>query len=147
MFNPEENAVRGVGHLLADIARLAGEVAVAEQEMAAAPGYAAWLAQALDPMNKQIAALATKVEELEARPATEARAANKGGRPRKYDWDAFTREIIRTANSPDGLPTDPSGGIDRAAIQRQMLDWCAKNWLDVPADSVVRERLSKILPD
>ena len=146
MSNPEENAVSGVGHLLADIARLAGEVAVAEQEMAAAPEFAAWLARAIDPIHEKIAALAAEVEELKASSVPEARAANKGGRPPKYDWDAFTRELIRIANL-DGLPIGRSGGVDRAAIQRQMLNWCDENWLDMPADSVVRERLSKILPD
>ena len=28
----------------------------------------------------------------------------KGGRPREYGWDALANEIIRIANSPDGLP-------------------------------------------
>jgi hypothetical protein len=88
-----------------------------------------------------------KLREIKIVPPREPpKNRNRGGRPPKYDWDAFTREIIRTANSPDGLPTDPSGGLDRAAIQRQMLDWCAELWPDVPAESVVREKLSKILP-
>jgi hypothetical protein len=132
MSNPEENAVRGVGHLLADVASLAGEVTVAEPEMAVIRG--------------KIAALTAEVEKLKASSVPETRAANKGGRPPKYDWDAFTRELVRIAND-DGLPTDRSGGVDRAAIQRQMLNWCGENWLDMPAESVVRERLSKILPD
>ncbi len=88
-----------------------------------------------------------KLREIKIAPTREPpKNRNRGGRPPKYDWDAFTREIIRTANSPDGLPTDPSGGIDRAAIQRQMMDWCGEHWLDVPADSAVRDKLSKILP-
>jgi hypothetical protein len=132
MSNPEENAVCGVGHLLADVARLAGEMTVAEPEPAV--------------IREKIAALTAEVEKLKASSVPEARAANKGGRPPKYDWDAFTRELIRIANL-DGLPTGRSGGVDRAAIQRQMLNWCAENWLDMPAESVVRERLSKILPD
>jgi hypothetical protein len=132
MSNPEENAVCGVGHLLADVARLAGEMTVAEPEPAV--------------IREKIAALTAEIEKLKASSVPETRAANKGGRPPKYDWDAFTRELIRIANL-DGLPTGRSGGVDRAAIQRQMLNWCAENWLDMPAESVVRERLSKILPD
>ena len=38
---------------------------------------------------------------------------SKGGRPREYDWDALTIEIIRIANSPDGLPETQSELIER----------------------------------
>ena len=47
---------------------------------------------------------------------------SKGGRPREYDWDALTIEIIRIANSPDGLPETQSELIER------LLQWCENAW-------------------
>ncbi len=63
---------------------------------------------------------------------------NTGGRPPKADWDAFWCEIVRIANTPDGLP-------DRTELQRHMMNW----WIDKlddasPADSTVREKLAKL---
>ena len=63
---------------------------------------------------------------------------NKGGRPREYDWDAFMIEIIRVANSPDGLPDT------QAELIRDMLQWCENNWGKQPADSYVRSKISLI---
>jgi hypothetical protein len=64
---------------------------------------------------------------------------NVGGRPPKYDWDAFAREIVRLANTPDGLPK-------REELHRYMLDWCEKAWGDAPAESTVRERIARLYP-
>lgn len=65
---------------------------------------------------------------------------NRGGRPPRYDWDAFDREIVRIANTVDGLPVRP-------ALQRQMLAWCHHGWGDnTPAESVVRDRIAKLYP-
>lgn len=33
---------------------------------------------------------------------------NAGGRPPKWDWYAFAREMLRLANTPDGLPDRPA---------------------------------------
>ena len=63
---------------------------------------------------------------------------SKGGRPREYDWDALTIEIIRIANSPDGLPETQSELIER------LLQWCENAWGKQPADSSVKSRVSKI---
>ena len=63
---------------------------------------------------------------------------SKGGRPREYDWDALTIEIIRIANSPDGLPET------QAEIIEQLLQWCENAWGKQPADSSVKSRISKI---
>jgi hypothetical protein len=65
----------------------------------------------------------------------------KGGRPLKYDWDAFTIEVIRTANSPDGLPES------QAELIIKLLQWCEDNWGKQPADSSVKSRVSKIYND
>ncbi len=62
-----------------------------------------------------------------------------GGRPKEYDWDAFAREIVRRANTPDGLP-------DRARLTRDMAQWCIDTWGKQPADSTLRERVSKLYP-
>lgn len=65
-------------------------------------------------------------------------AKSKGGRPREYDWDALTIEIIRIANSPDGLPET------QAELIKRLLQWCENAWGKQPADSSVKSRVSKI---
>jgi hypothetical protein len=64
---------------------------------------------------------------------------NRGGRPLEWDWDAFNRELLRLANTPDGLP-------DRAKLQRYMLGWCEQTWGRSPADSTVRDRIARLYP-
>ncbi len=49
---------------------------------------------------------------------TPTKVKNKGGRPREYDWDAFTIELIRVANTPDGLPEKQS------KLVVKMQEWC-----------------------
>jgi hypothetical protein len=62
----------------------------------------------------------------------------KGGRPPKFDWDTFYCEIIRIANSPDGLPDKQS------ELEVIMLDWCSLEWGDAPGESTVRHKVSHI---
>ena len=70
-------------------------------------------------------------------PASENNHApkSKGGRPREYDWDALTIEIIRIANSPDGLPET------QAKLVAQLLQWCENTWGKQPAESSVKSRV------
>ena len=63
---------------------------------------------------------------------------NRGGRPPEYDWDKFTLEIIRRANTPDGLPTT------QAELIRDMLEWFTASEGKEPAESAVKSRISKI---
>jgi hypothetical protein len=79
----------------------------------------------------------TRGEEL---PESESAlpAKSKGGRPREYDWDALTIEVIRIANSLDGLPETQTELIE------QLLQWCENTWGKQPADSSVKSRVSKI---
>jgi hypothetical protein len=65
---------------------------------------------------------------------------NRGGRPAVWDWDAFNREVVRLANTINGLPP-------RAELQRHMLDWCEQTWGESPAESTVRERIARIYPE
>jgi hypothetical protein len=65
---------------------------------------------------------------------------NQGGRPQKWDWDAFDRQLMRMANSLDGLP-------ERHKLGRVMLDWCSVEWNDTPAESAVRARIVRIYPE
>ena len=55
---------------------------------------------------------------------------NKGGAPRKYDWAAFIQEVVRIANTPDGLP-------DWAQLTKDMKEWCLNNWGIEPAESLI----------
>ncbi len=63
---------------------------------------------------------------------------NRGGRPREYDWDAFTIEIIRIANTPDGLPER------QAELINQLSQWCENEWRKQPAMSAIKARVSAI---
>ena len=63
---------------------------------------------------------------------------SKGGRPQEYDWDALTIQIIRIADSPDGLPES------QAALVEQLLQWCEDTWGKQPAESSVKARISNI---
>lgn len=63
---------------------------------------------------------------------------NRGGRPPEYDWDTFLMEIIRRANLPDGLPET------QADLIRDMLVWFLDTSGREPAESAVKQRISKI---
>ena len=65
-------------------------------------------------------------------------APNRGGRPQEYDWDAFVMEIISRANQPDGLPPKQADLVD------EMLGWFADTYGKEPAESSVKDRISKI---
>jgi hypothetical protein len=71
----------------------------------------------------------------------QARPSDRRGRPRKWDWDAFYREIIRLANTPDGLPEKQSD------LVQIMKEWCQEEWGDEPSDSLVRDHISKVYND
>ncbi len=60
------------------------------------------------------------------------------GRPPGYDWDSFIFEIIRIANTPDGLPET------QADLVRIMLQWFSETAGGEPAESSVKARISKI---
>ena len=64
--------------------------------------------------------------------------ANVGGRPAEYDWDSFMLEIIRRANTPDGLPDS------QAELIREMLQWFTDKFGSEPAESSLKLRTSKI---
>lgn len=61
-----------------------------------------------------------------------------GGRPPTYDWDSFILEVICRANSLDGLP------VTQAELIRDMLQWFLDTYGVEPAESAVKQRISKI---
>jgi hypothetical protein len=65
---------------------------------------------------------------------------NLGGRPPKWNWLAFDAEVVRIANTPDGLP-------ERHELNSLMLDWCMTEWKDTPAESAVRDRIAHLYPE
>jgi hypothetical protein len=69
------------------------------------------------------------------------RRRNSGGRPEQFNWLVFDREVVRLANTPDGLPS-------RRDLMKHMLDWCTREWGDeAPGVSTVRERVAGLYPD
>jgi len=76
---------------------------------------------------------------LQAKQASQTKVeANPGGRPTEYDWDGFTMEIIRLANTPDGLPET------QAELNQIMLQWFNNSYGKEPAESSVKSRISKV---
>lgn len=59
-------------------------------------------------------------------------------RPPKYDWDLFYAEIIRIANTPDGLPET------QATLKDNMLSWFNERFGEEPSDSSVKKKIIKI---
>jgi hypothetical protein len=92
-----------------------------------------------DSVGTSRASNGVPVEKRTAQPLP-SKPASTGGRPAKYDWDAFTRELLRLANTPDGLP-------DRAATTKHMKEWCVREWGDEPSDSAIRDKITRIYPD
>lgn len=62
---------------------------------------------------------------------------DRGGRPRKYDWDGCIAEIVRIADM-DGLPS-----IHNELIRR-LQSWFVESCGDTPADSEIKKRVSPI---
>lgn len=58
--------------------------------------------------------------------------------PPEFDWDSFTMEIVRIANTPDGLPDT------RAELVRTMLLWFLAKYDSMPAENTVKKRISRI---
>lgn len=71
-------------------------------------------------------------------PVTVKTVRNVGGRPPEYDWDSFILEVICRANSLDGLPDTQSELI------RDLLQWFSDVYGVEPAESAVKQRISKI---
>ena len=77
--------------------------------------------------------------EVEARDwiRKQGKAKRRRGRPQKYDWDAFWREIVKVADM-DGLPET------KAELVEHMSEWCAITWGEEPASSVIREKIAHL---
>jgi len=67
----------------------------------------------------------------------ERRGFSRGGRPPKYDWVGFHKEITRIALIEGELP-------DRRELHRRMAEWCADNWPEQPEDSEIRKRMDRL---
>ncbi|WP_421981245.1 hypothetical protein [Roseibium sp.] len=86
--------------------------------------------------------------EIEVEPSEQARAKSRSrtpenddkarGRPGQYDWDLFHAEIIRIANTPDGLPDK------RADLVRAMLLWFSERFGKEPSESAVKKKIIRI---
>jgi hypothetical protein len=61
---------------------------------------------------------------------------NPGGRPVKYDWDQFWIWVVEIVDK-DFLPKRPE-------LMRQLYEKMSAEWDDVPAESAVRSKLSRL---
>lgn len=64
----------------------------------------------------------------------------KRGRKTEWDWKAATRELVRLANTPDGLPWP------QARIEEHMAHWFLKNFDQEPSKSMIRSFVVDRLP-
>ena len=75
--------------------------------------------------------------------STTKRQKDIGGRPAKYQWADFDKEMLKVANHPDGF--DSVGG--KQGLVKHMEKWCADNWAEQPAGSQIRDHVGKRYPD
>lgn len=68
-------------------------------------------------------------------PQTKKRGA---GRLPQYEWDEFWREVVRIANTSDGLPKT------QAELVKHMANWCLNKWGREPSLSVIKEKLQPL---
>jgi hypothetical protein len=71
-----------------------------------------------------------------------AKAKNSGGRPVKWDWIGALIEVIRVANTPDGLP---DGANAQAEIAKIMSRWFMEKDQDEPSPSEIRALARRIM--
>ena len=64
-----------------------------------------------------------------------AATLSKRGRPPRYPWDEFWREVTRIADL-DGLPEI------QADLEEVMAQWCENNWNEQPGTSTIREKIA-----
>ena len=63
---------------------------------------------------------------------------NPGGRPDKYDWERMWIEVVRIANTPDGLPARP---VLMDLLYDKMIEW---GWEPLPSESALKKKLSRL---
>jgi len=85
---------------------------------------------------------ASKGERLPSQESDQALAPRKGdrGRKPKWNWEAAARELVRLANSLDGLPQP------QARIEKHIAHWFLDNFDDQPSESMIRKFVAKYLP-
>lgn len=62
-------------------------------------------------------------------------ARGRGGAPPQYDWEGFTREVVRFA-CLDGFRT-------RTELMRHMRDWCAATWPEQPDERTLQRKVKE----
>lgn len=77
---------------------------------------------------------------LVSEPANSAPPKGKAGRKARWDWETANREMMRLANSPDGLPHP------QAALEKHFAEWFIENYKDSPVESAIRDFVTKRLP-
>jgi hypothetical protein len=70
---------------------------------------------------------------------------NRRGRKPKYDWPAFDVQLHRLLDHHGRPSADDPKWSCQADVERAMAKWCLETWSQEPAESVIRDRVSKIL--
>lgn len=62
---------------------------------------------------------------------------NNGGRKPTYDWPSFIAHTKELLMDEGGFHE----GWMQANCERDMMDWCSRNWTRIPSESVVRDKV------
>ncbi|GLS29291.1 hypothetical protein SAMN04488498_11394 [Mesorhizobium albiziae] len=82
-------------------------------------------------------------------PGIEAFPADRGLRGRRpaYDWPAFDAEATSKLEEEGAFNPAVDANWNKAALERHMQEWCAKNWGKEPGESTIRDKLTKVEAD
>ena len=91
--------------------------------------------QGVDWSRSAISKYGVEYLEVTVSPPEMSDNADTARVPLKFNWDQFWVEIVRMANTPEGLPED-SG-----ELYRYMADFCAARFSNPPGEARIRDKL------
>jgi hypothetical protein len=94
--------------------------------------------QGVDWSRSAMSKYGVEYTQIKVSPAEPSADTDKESRPPKFNWDQFWLEIVRMANTADGLPED------RAELLRHMTDFCVTGFSDPPGAAVIRDKLAML---
>jgi hypothetical protein len=94
--------------------------------------------QGVDWERSAMSKYGVEYSEIKVSPMAASADPDKESRLPKFNWDQFWIEIVRLANTAEGLPND------RDELHRRMTDFCAARFSDPPAAAALRDKLAML---
>jgi hypothetical protein len=94
--------------------------------------------QGVDWSRSAIRKYGVEYASVKVSPAAPSADPGKESRPPKFNWDQFWLEVVRIANTADGLPED------RGELQRRIVDFCVTRFSDPPGAAAIRDKLAML---